>query len=102
MAAPTITSVYPADADTGLPIGIAIKIDFSSGIDLANAKKYVVLYGADYDRTSGPDSAVWLNHETGENPFFLSSPGFKGLVDANYELVYLNEDGDEIATPTLE
>jgi hypothetical protein len=102
MTAPTITRVYPANSDTGIPINVPIEIDFSRAIDEESAKRYIALYGADFDKTSGPDSAMWINLKTGENPFFLRSPGFTGLVDLDYSFIYLNSSGEEIATPELE
>ena len=88
MAAPDVTLFDPADASVGVPVGDTIMVYFDTGIDLESAKKSVVLYGADFDTTSGPDIAMWVDEDSGNNPFFLRSPGFQGPVDANYELVY--------------
>ena len=89
MAAPTVLVTYPADLDQGIPIGQSAYVIFDRGIDLEVAKKHVVLYGPDFDVTSGPDSAAWINSQ-GTNPFFLRSPSFKGVVDCVYSLVYLD------------
>jgi len=96
MAAPTISSVYPSNSATAVPIGAVIEITFSSGIDLSTAKNNVVVYGRDFDFTSGPDNAVYLN-EDGTNPDFLKSPGFKGVVPCTYSLVYVDVNGDEVS-----
>jgi hypothetical protein len=93
MAAPTLTLTYPANNDTGIPIGAVIALSFDRGIDLTTAKSNVVLYGRDYDVTSGPDSAMWIDRQTGDDPFFLSSPGFSGLVPTEVSLVYLDSLG---------
>lgn len=103
MAAPTITTIYPADLDTGIPIAESLIITFDRGVDLSVAKNHVVLYGPDFDKTSGPDSAQWVDNELGENPFFLRSPSFKGVVDCTYELLYVDGDGNPIdPQPTIE
>lgn len=92
MAAPTSLQTYPADSDTGIPVGIDIEIVFDRGIDLYTAQNHVVLYGDDFDETSGPDSAIWADGDTGQNPYFLRSPGFKGLVELEASLVYVDLD----------
>lgn len=97
MAAPTLTLTYPADNDVGIPVGISIELDFDRGIDLLTAEQNIVLYGRDFDITSGPDSAIWIDRHTGNNnPLYLTSPGFKGIVPLTYELVYLDGLGVEL------
>ncbi len=88
MAAPEIESTYPADGDTGIPVGVTIKIYFDTGVDEKTIKDSVALFGRDSDMTSGPDAAIWVDQDTGDNPFFLSSPGFKGLVPLKFSLAY--------------
>lgn len=97
MAAPTIQTTSPADNDVGIPIGETIEVIFDRGIDLTIAKNHVVLYGPDFDLTSGPDSAIWIDQDTGNNPFYLRSPGFKGLVDLVYQVVYIDVNGNEVS-----
>ena len=88
MAAPNIESVYPADGDTGIPTGVTIKIYFDVGADEKTVRDSVALYGRDFDYTSGPDAATWVDQDTGDNPFFLASPGFKGLIPLKLEMAY--------------
>lgn len=88
MAAPTVESTYPADGDTGIPVGSTIKIYFSAGVDEKSVRDSIALYGRDSDMTSGPDAAIWVDKDTGDNPFFLSSPGFKGLIPVNIQFAY--------------
>lgn len=90
MAVPLSLQTYPANLDTGIPIGESIEIVFDRGIDLLTAQNHVVLYGDDFDQTSGPDQALWLDADTGNNPYFLRSPGFKGLVELSARLVYVD------------
>ena len=101
MAVPIITRVYPADNDTGIPINAVLEIDFDRGVDEETVKRYVVLYGADFDQTSGPNSALWVDDRTGDNPYFLRSPGFTGIVDVDYSFIYLDSLGVEISNPEL-
>ncbi len=95
MAAPTLLSTYPANNDVGIPTGSSIMLDFSNGIDVTTIKDFIVLYGADSDQTSGPDGMLWMDADTGDNPFFLRSPGFKGLVDIQTTIVYYDIDTGE-------
>lgn len=95
MAAPTITAIYPNSSQTSVPIGADITITFSSGIDLSTAKKNVVLYGPDFDMLSGPETATFLDKD-GTNLNFLDSPGFKGIVPCDYELIYVDSNGDDV------
>lgn len=88
MAAPEIEATYPADGDSGIPVGITIKIYFDAGVDEKTVKDSVALFGRDSDMTSGPDAAIWVDQDTGDNPFFLASPGFKGLIPLKLELAY--------------
>lgn len=97
MAAPTLISTYPNNGDTGIPVGMTIKLYFSCGVDEKTVKDSVVLYGRDFDMTSGPDTATWVDQDTGDNPFFLTSPGFKGLIPLKFELSYYTlETTDEV------
>ena len=93
MATPTVQSVYPNDGATGTPIRADIEITFDVGVDLSLAKSNIVLYGADTDRTSGPDSALWIDGDTGRDPYFLTSPGLTGWVPCSYETIYVETDG---------
>jgi hypothetical protein len=92
VTAPIVLSTYPADKDSGIPIGISIEVQFDKGIDLEIAKGSVILYGADFDRTSGPEQAAWINLKTGENPFYLKSPGFRGTVPLDFRVEYYDLD----------
>ncbi len=101
MAIPTIVEIFPADSDSGIPVGETFHVIFSRGIDLEVAKENVVLYGPDTDISSGPDSAQWIDPEAGTNPFFLRSPNFRGIVDCTYETVYVDSEYEEISPQPL-
>jgi len=88
MSTPSIVRVYPADGDSGIPVGETLEVYFDRGVDLKSVSDSIVLFGSDSDQTSGPDNAIWIDEDTGNNKYFLSSPGFKGLVPVKFELVY--------------
>ena len=93
MAAPVIQAIYPNDNASGIPIGAEILITFDQAIDLRSAKSNVVMYGADFDRVSGPDNEQWLDSKF-KSRYFLKSPGFNGTVELDYTVVYVDENGD--------
>ena len=72
---------YPQNNEDEFPVGQEIVLVLSESTDIKRIKESFVLYGQDFDRTSGPNNALWLNTQSGENPFFLRSPGFQGFVD---------------------
>ena len=72
---------YPQNNEDEFPVGQEIVLVLSESTDIKRIKESFVLYGKDFDRTSGPNNALWLNTQSGENPFFLRSPGFQGFVD---------------------
>lgn len=90
MTAPILTRTYPADNDIGIPVGIILYADFDRSIDVVSAANSIVLYGADFDLSSGPDEALLINKASGSNPFYLKSPGFKGIALTDLELVYID------------
>lgn len=94
MAIPQIDSVFPNDAASGVPLGAQVEITFDRGIDVRSGKQNVVIYGVDFDKTSGPDQAQWIKGKN--NPFFLKSPGFNGTVDCDVEVVYVDAGGNEL------
>ena len=93
MAVPVLQSIYPNVDQTGIPIRADIEITFDVGIDLSSAIKNIAIYGPDFDRTSGPDSAMWIDGETGTNPYFLTSPGYQGTVPYDAQFVYVTAGG---------
>jgi len=96
MAGPEVLDLYPADGDVGIPVGATFLIYFDKGVDIETARNSIILYGSDSDRTSGPDSAMWQNVNTGANPFFLTSPGFKGVVPLKINSAYYLVGSDTI------
>lgn len=97
----SILSTYPNNGDTGIPVGITIKLYFNYGVDEKSLKDSVALYGRDFDVTSGPDQAIWVNEKTGDNPFFLTSPGFKGLIPLKFTFGYYTIGTTTEVTPVI-
>lgn len=90
MSAPTLIHNYPSDTDTGIPVGETILLYFDVGVDSETIKSSIVLYGRDFDMTSGPEEATWIDDDTGDNKFWLKSPGFKGTVPLDFQIVYFD------------
>lgn len=82
------TTSRPVNQENNFPVGQEIILIFSESVDIKKIKESVSLFGKDFDRTSGPDNALWINNSSGENPFFLRSPGFNGFVDYDVELFF--------------
>lgn len=99
MAVPSLTATYPANNDTGIPIGESLELLFDRGVDLLTVKNSVVLYGQDFDTRSGPDQVIWANDSNLSNPNYLKSPGFKGVVDLDFTLVYWDLVNDVALDP---
>jgi hypothetical protein len=97
MSAPSISAIFPNDGATGIPAGATIQITFDQGVDPKSIGECIVVYGPDSDMTSGPESATWIDRDTGDNPFFLSSPGFTGAVDCDVDIIYVDSTGTEIS-----
>ena len=53
-------------------------------------KESCVLFGKDFDRTSGPNNSLWLNTSDATNPFFLRSPNFPGFVECDFEEIAID------------
>ena len=95
MTTPKITAVYPNPNQISVPVGAEIEVIFDQAIDLSTAIKSVVLYGKDMDFVSGPDGAKWISEGQSTDPFYLRSPGFSGVVECEYTLVYVDSSGVE-------
>lgn len=81
---------YPTNNETQFPIGQEIVLVFDRPLDFKAAKESIVIYGPDFDTTSGPDNGLWINPSSGNNPFFLNSPNLKGYVDCNFDTYVVN------------
>lgn len=88
MPAPVLVHNYPADGDTDIPIGELITLYFDKGIDIETVKNSVILFGADSDILSGPDGARWIDNKRHTAPYYLKSPGFKGVAPIDMSFSY--------------
>jgi hypothetical protein len=59
-----------------------------------------VLFGRDFDRSSGPDEALSLNTSDATNPFFLKSPGMQGFVECDFEEYFVDSFDDNSPSAT--
>lgn len=97
MSSPIIQQVFPSNEATSVPVGAQIAITLDRSVDLKSAKDNIVIYGPDFDMLSGPETATWLHEGDINNPMFLRSPGFKGVVDYEISGMYVDpESGEEI------
>lgn len=94
---------YPIANQTNVPVGEEIKLLFNREVDEKTVKDNVVIYGPDFDRTSGPDNAVLLSNRSGENPLFLKSPHFNGFIDFDVKILKTdNDDPYDVVDPQVE
>lgn len=94
-------SSVPLNNETQFPVGQELILVFDNPIDLKTFKESCILFGPDFDITSGPDNAVWLNQSENANPFFLKSPGFNGFVDYDLKQYLVNNSLEELADQTI-
>ena len=99
MAAPVLVLTSPADEDVGTPVGVSILLYFTNGVDLKSVEDNIVLTSASLDRTSGAEATLYINKQSGENPYFLTSPGFKGIVPLDVTLSYYTIDTTTVVDP---
>jgi len=59
-----------------------------------------VLFGKDFDTSSGPNNALAVDLSTGENPFFLKSPGMNGFIECDFEEYHIDDFDDESPSAT--
>lgn len=91
----------PLNNENQFPVGQEIILIFDNPVDLKTFKESCVLFGPDFDRTSGPNNSLWINQSSGANPFFLKSPGFKGFVDYDVKQYYVDNNLDQLASQKL-
>ena len=88
---------YPQNLETGFPVGQSFYLIFSNRVDLDTLKESCVLFGRDFDRTSGPNNSLWLNTSDATNPFFLRSPNFPGFVECDFEEIAIDSPESKTA-----
>ena len=92
-----ITSCFPSDAATGVPLKTEIVLVFDEPVDEESAKENILLFGPDFDKAYGPWSVQWLQKR--DDPYFLKSPGFKGQVELSYTFQLLDDDDNIVTDP---
>ena len=102
MAAPTIESVNPANAQTGVVLGSPITIVFDREIDPTTVARAFILEGPDSDRWTGPDMVLFDRPITPAPDYYLDSPGYRGITQGTFTLVKLNAGGSSVSSPTYD
>lgn len=93
--APVLNTVYPADGDVGIPLGVSIVLTFDRSVDLETIKRFVAITGDSNDQVSGPEPGSWLD-KRGEKPYLFRSPSFKGLVPYSIRARYVDGSGNTV------
>lgn len=96
MAAPSIVSVSPASDATGVPVNTTVSIIFDREVDTYRLKNGgIVFEGPDESKSIGPNSLALYKPETDED-VYLTSPAFKGIVDADFTFTRVDSLGDTV------
>ena len=91
---------YPQNSEDGFPVGQSFYLAFSNSVDLKLLEKSCVLFGKDFDRSTGPNEALALNISDSTNPFFLKSPGLTGFVECDFEEYFVDNFDDNSPSAT--
>lgn len=96
MAPPLIISTVPVSGATGVPVNTRIEITFDQEIDLYRLRNGgVIIEGPDQSKSIGPGYLHLQPPDTVEEDF-LTSPGYKGIVDADYAFKRVDGSGVEV------
>ncbi len=94
---PTLS--YPQNQSTNIPNGSTFRLVFDKEVDIESVRNSIILVGADFDRTTIPENALWINETSGENKNFLRSPNYKGFCEFDVEINFLDPVTKEIVLP---
>jgi hypothetical protein len=95
MAAPTVVSVHPVSAATGVVLSDTITVLFDQEVDQTTVSLFIE--GPDTDRWSGPDLAYWDDPKTTSDDEVLQSPAYKGIVPGTLSFVQINAQGEDVS-----
>lgn len=100
MAAPVLTTIYPADASVGVILSDVIYVIFDQEVDRSTVE--LIVEGPDTDMWSGPDLGRWDDPSTTADDDLLANPGYSGIVPGT--LTFAKDGGSvtaEVSTMTL-
>lgn len=101
MAIPTIESVFPANLQAGVVLGVPIEVVFDTEIDPTTVARAFILDGPDSDRWTGPDMVLWDRDVTPDvADYYLNSPGYQGIVQGTFTYEKLTTLDALTASPT--
>ena len=100
MTAPTVDSVYPSNGATGIPIGATVFAIFDQEIDPEKVEGAFFVIGPDHSLWTGPDQVRWNKLLTPEPQEFLDSPGYHGIVQGEWSVEKIDDDGNSVSAPS--
>jgi hypothetical protein len=99
-----IADYSPPDSAVGVPLKSTVEIEFNCLVDEASVRKNFFIEGPDKDTVIGPDSQITPGTDgslLGQTPDFLTSPGYKGLVEGECNFETLSGNHTSLTfTPT--
>jgi hypothetical protein len=93
----TVIDYSPADDQQGVPLRSTITVQFSEEMDEQSVPEAIFVEGPDTDTVVGPNSSAEIHPSAfgrllGEEPDYLNSPGYKGIVTGEFTYE-VNGDG---------
>lgn len=94
----------PPNDQSGVPLRSTIEIQFSTLMDERSVEEAFYVEGPDTDTVIGPDSkaSIWpsaFGVSLGEEPDYLSSPGYQGIVQGTFTFETVDDKTKMIFTP---
>lgn len=102
MAAPTVTTVFPNNGDTGIPIGVQPYVEFTGLVDIKRVVDSFVVHGVEEQFVSGPHLGLLDPPSEHNNPYYLTTPGLRGVVKKNIEEVIYSSGTEYTSDVTSE
>jgi hypothetical protein len=101
----TIASIIddyaPADGTEGVPLNTEIFVLFSKMIDETDFSTQFFIEGPDTDAFVGPDGRIQVNPtNVSQGDDFLSSPGYKGIVQGTISYKHIDPTDDTLEVVT--
>jgi hypothetical protein len=86
MAAPTVTAVYPANGDTGIPIGAQPYVEFTGLVDKKRIIDSFIIHGTEEQFVTGPFLGLHDPPSEHRSDYYLTTPGLRGVVKKSIDI----------------